>query len=83
MQANFSDTQRAERMIVMQVLRDDHSEWWTRAELKRAASDIIPDVVEEALQDLASQGVVLLDDDEAVAASLGTRRLDVLGLVGI
>lgn len=32
----------AGRAIVLQVLRDDHEEWWTRTELLKEVDDIDP-----------------------------------------
>ncbi len=72
----------AERVIVVQVLRDDHSEQWTRAELETALDDIDPLTVSDALALLAADGVVVIDG-ENVEASPSARRMDHLSLVAI
>jgi hypothetical protein len=71
------------RAIVLQVLRDDHPEQWTRAELERQLSDLPREGIEAAIEDLAAEGVVTVSDDEAIQASLCARTLDALGLVSI
>jgi hypothetical protein len=74
----------AKRAVVLQVLRDDHTEPWTRAELERQLSDFLPEEVEAAVEDLAADGVLSInDDDETVSASLCARKLDALELVSI
>ncbi len=76
-------SQVAQRAIILQVLRDDHPERWTRAELERQLSDFLPEEVEAGVEDLAAEGVLAVDDDETVRASLCARTLDALGLVSI
>ena len=74
----------AQRAIILQVLSDDHPEPWTRAELGRQLSDFLPEEVEAAIEDLAAEGVLSInDDDETVSASLCARKLDALGMVSI
>jgi DNA-binding TFAR19-related protein (PDSD5 family) len=74
----------ARRAIILQVLRDDHPERWTRAELERQLPDFLPEEVEAAVEDLAAEGVLSInDDDETVSASLCARKLDALELVSI
>jgi hypothetical protein len=74
---------RIKRAIVLQVLRDDHPEQWTRAGLKRQLSDLPREGVEAAIKNLAAEGVVTIGDDETIQASLCARTLDALGLVSI
>jgi hypothetical protein len=74
---------RAQRAIVLQVLRDDHPERWTRTELERQLPDFLPEEVEAAVEDLAAEGVLSINDDETIRASLCARTLDTLGLVSI
>ncbi len=76
------EERKIKRAIVLQVLRDDHPERWTRAELERQLSDLPPEGVEAAIEDLAAEGV-LIDDDGTVRASLCARTLDALELVTI
>jgi hypothetical protein len=74
----------AQRAVVLQVLRDDHPERWARAELERQLPDFLPEEVQAAVEDLAAEGVLSInDDDETVSASLCARKLDALGLVSI
>lgn len=83
MQAEPSDLALAQRAIVLQVLRDDRPERWSRAELIRAVSESgSSKVVGEGLTRLAAEGVVLLHGDE-VRASECALRLDALGLLAI
>lgn len=82
MHSKRSDPTLVERAVVLQVLREDHDDRWSRAELQRAASDLSPEDIESAIEYLASQGVVELDGDQ-VWASLCARHLDELGLITI
>jgi hypothetical protein len=77
------EERKIKRAIVLQVLRDDHSERWTRAELERQLSDLPPEGVEAAAEDLVAEGVLTAGDDETVRASLCARTLDALALVSI
>jgi len=71
-----------ERVVVFQVLRDDHEERWTRAELAEEASDCAPAVLDLALTYLERDGV-LHREGEALWASRAARRLDELEVIGI
>jgi hypothetical protein len=72
-----------ERIIVLQLLRNDRSEWWGRAEMLRKLRDIDPDAVRGSLAHLERLG--LLDRNGArFKASDGLRYVDdVLDLIGI
>ncbi len=73
-----------ERSIVLELLRDDHEEWWTRAELEAEIYDVQAAVLAAALLRLEDGGVVeLLLQDERVRASGCLRYLDGLGMVCI
>jgi hypothetical protein len=72
----------AGRAIVLQVLRDDHEEWWTRTELLEEVDDIDPVIVTVELQRLADEGAVIVDR-ERVTASPCARCLDALDLIGV
>jgi hypothetical protein len=72
----------AERAIVLQVLREDHDERWSRAELEREIFDIPPSEIADALERLRQEGVVDLSGD-LVWASRCAQRLDALGMVSI
>lgn len=72
----------AERAVVLQVLRDDHEERWSRAELAEEISDFEPAALEEALGCLERDGVLHRQDD-SVWAARAARRLDELELISI
>ncbi len=82
MHAKRTDLTLAQRAIVLQVLRADHAERWTRVELEQAASDIEPLTVSYALVTLDAEGVVLLDG-EHLEASRCARHLDSIELIGV
>lgn len=64
-----------ERIIVLQLLRHDRSEWWRRAEVLRKLHDIDEDAVRGSLEHLAHLG--LLDRHGArFKASDGLRYID-------
>ncbi len=63
------------------MLRDDHPEQWTRAELERELVDVLPEEIESAVEDLAAEGVLTIADDEAIRASLCAQTLDALELI--
>jgi hypothetical protein len=72
-----------ERIIVLQLLRDDRSEWWSRADVLRKLHDIDSDAVQGSLAHLERLG--LLDrDGERFKASHGLRYIDnILDLICI
>jgi DNA-binding HxlR family transcriptional regulator len=76
------DTRMVERAIVLQVLRDDHGERWSRGELAGEISDFQPAVLAEALARLEREGVVHREGEQ-VWASRASRRLDELELISI
>ncbi|HEY7962465.1 MAG TPA: hypothetical protein VID29_11135 [Solirubrobacteraceae bacterium] len=78
----LSDPGIAQRAIVLQALRDDHDEWWSRAELERVLYDVEPLALSDALAALQSEGVVQVNG-ELVRATRCARHLDVLGMVSI
>jgi len=75
----------ADRAIVLQVLGDDHPDRWTPAELGAVLPDFDPLAVENAVEELLSQGVLERAGPAGahVRASRCARKLDALGLVGI
>jgi len=78
-----SETQFEQRLIVHQLLRDDHTERWTPKQLHRALVDIEPEVIAEALAELEEAGVAWRLDGY-VGASRATRHLFfTLHLIGI
>ncbi len=72
-----------ERIIVLQLLRKDRSEWWSRAEVLSKLHDIDEDAVRGSLAHLERLG--LLDRDrERFKASDRLRYIDnILDLIGI
>lgn len=76
------DVWMVERAIVLQILRDDHDERWSRAELAQEISDFEPAVLDEALGRLERDGVLHREDD-SVWAARAARRLDELELISI
>lgn len=76
------DVRRAERAVVLQILRDDHEERWSRAELAAEISDLKPAILDEALVRLEREGVLCLKG-RFVSASRAARRLDELELIAI
>jgi DNA-binding transcriptional ArsR family regulator len=76
------DDEVAERAIILQVLRGDRDERWSRVELEGEIYDIEPLAISEALERLREEGLVHLAG-ELVWASRCARRLDALGMVSI
>jgi|HubBroStandDraft_6_1064221.scaffolds.fasta_scaffold1696861_2 hypothetical protein len=76
------DVWRVERAIVLQVLRDDRDQRWSRARLASEISDFEPALIELALSRL-QQDKVLSSTGTRVSASSATRRLDQLELIGV
>jgi hypothetical protein len=72
----------AQRAIVMQLLRDDHHERWTRPELEAELRGIEQQIVVSAVAMLGIEGVASFDDT-SICATRCARHLDELGLVGI
>lgn len=73
----------AQRAIVHQVIRDDHPERWTGAELERELFDIDPHVVQEAITWLKCEEVLEGAKLSVVWASRSLRYLDALELISI
>jgi hypothetical protein len=76
------DAWRAERAIVLQLLRDDREERWSRVELVHELRDCEPAMLQRALTRLECDGVLHVDRSCAWA-SRAARRLDELELVGL
>jgi len=79
---NPTEDEVAQRAIVLQVLRQDHVEPWTRAELESEIYDIEPLAISDALAALDADGVVDIAGEQ-VRASRAAWRLDALGMVSI
>lgn len=79
----FPDGEPAtERIIVLELLRKDRSEWWPRAEVLSKLDDIDPDAVRGSLGHLARRGV-LVADGERVRVADSVRHIDALHLICI
>jgi hypothetical protein len=79
----FTDGEPAtERIIVLELLRKDHPEWWSRAEVLSRLDDIDEDAILGSLAHLERLG--LLDRDGArFKASDRLRYIDSLELICI
>lgn len=69
-------------LVALQVLRDDHPEPCTRAELERELYDVDPSAIGVALERLRERGV-MLREGERFSASPCARHLDALGFICI
>jgi hypothetical protein len=80
--SRVKDDPRLERAIVLELLRDDRKQRWSRAELETQldADRRQAAAVKDALRRLHEEGVLGLAED-AVWASRAARRLDELGLI--
>jgi hypothetical protein len=79
-QLHGADERRLARVLVIQLLRDDHQVRWSRDELVDQRGAIAPSAVDAALGALQREGVVCLDG-ASVWASDAVRRLDELELI--
>jgi predicted transcriptional regulator len=76
-----AEQSRAARLIVLQLLRDDHWEWWTRLELSNELR--LPGAeLASCIEHLERAGVVATEADR-LRASASARLLDSLGLIGV
>jgi hypothetical protein len=78
----YTDPDGIERAILLQVLRDDHTERWSRAELETELHDIEPLAINDALERLKASAVVHLEGEQ-VCASRCMRHIGGLGMVSI
>ncbi len=72
----------AERAIILELLRDDHDERWSRAELQAAIDPIEPALLRKLLDDLERHGIIEFVED-CVVASRCARHIDELDLIGV
>ena len=72
---------QAERAIVLQVLRDDHPERWTRVELEEEIEDRTAQVIADTLARLEAEGVVILDGEHV--RGVGVRAANGLSRAGV
>ncbi len=76
------DLWMAQRVIVLQLLRDDHPEQWTRQELEAEIGDIPERTILAALVYLAIEEVLEVDEN-GVQASKCARYMDELDLIAV
>jgi DNA-binding HxlR family transcriptional regulator len=76
------NAERVERVIVLQLLADEHPERWSRAELMRALDDVPSEAFDAALLHLERVGLLHRSKD-ALWASPAARRLDEIDLIGV
>jgi hypothetical protein len=73
---------RTQRIVVLQLLRDDHGDLWSRGELEAELSDIERQAIAHALASLHEARVVQIEGD-SLSASRAARRLHELSLIAI
>jgi hypothetical protein len=78
----LGDAEQAARAVVLQLLRDDHAERWSRSELERELADISLLAVDRAVVSLAENEVVRVCGN-TLSASRCCRHLDALGLISV
>lgn len=71
-----------ERLVLLQLLRDDRPVRWTRVRLERALYDVDRTAIREAVVSLAAVGVVILNGKH-LQASPCAWRIDALGMIAI
>lgn len=71
-----------ERIIILELLRKDRSEWWSHAEVLSRLDDIDEDAVRGSLAHLERLGV-LVADGERVRVAGSVRHIDSLHLICI
>ncbi len=76
------ENEGTERVIILQLLRGDHPQRWSHAELEDELYDVEPAAIGVALEHLEKLGVACMTEDEAWL-SPGTRHLDSLGMIAI
>jgi hypothetical protein len=78
-----ANDRRIERAIVLQLLRDDHDESWSRAELA-STLNVPAEALDAALRGLIEHGVAQAETgNDDVQASACVRRLDALAVIGV
>jgi uncharacterized protein (DUF111 family) len=71
-----------QRVLTLQVLRQDHPQPWTRPEIESVLHDVDPDAIGVALERLAEQGVVNVEGEQ-ITPSACARHLDALDFICI
>jgi len=78
----LGDAWRAQRAVVLQLLRDDRPERWSRADLERELADMPLLAIDRAVVSLAENEVVRVCGN-TLSASRASLRLDALGLISV
>ncbi|HWX44795.1 MAG TPA: hypothetical protein VNY52_05690 [Solirubrobacteraceae bacterium] len=71
-----------ERLVMLQLLREDRAEWWSRGDVLSELYDVDPDSIGDAVVSLARVATVVLDG-EHVRASASAWRLDALNMISV
>jgi len=71
---------RVQRLVVLQLLRDDHEDGWSVCDLSEELSEVEAQMLAGAIDSLTSEGVLCADGD-ALWASPALRRVDQVGLI--
>jgi hypothetical protein len=71
---------RTKQAVFLQLLRDDHPEQWSRADLERELLDVDPQAIGGALAFLVAEGVAIVDG-EHVRASRSARCISALEMI--
>jgi hypothetical protein len=71
-----------ERAIILQVLRADHDERWSRRELQAAIADVEPRALRAAIDRLEQHGVLEPCDNDYVASRCAY-QIDAAGMISI
>jgi hypothetical protein len=77
-----ADTWVAERVIILMLLRDDHDERWTPAELRREVAPLPAQHARDGLARLEREGLAVRLNGHVIAAR-SAQHLDTLGMVCI
>jgi hypothetical protein len=76
-----------ERAIVLQLLREDHADGWSRSELEAEFRDVASPVLSKAIKFLEGERVLVIHGEqtphEQLVASLCAKCLSELGLVSV
>lgn len=80
--ADAHERRAVERLLVLALLRSDHIEQWSQAELEHELADTLAQEVQAALRGLASKQLACFEAGHAWA-SLPTRALDDLDMICI
>jgi hypothetical protein len=75
-----AERRRVQRLVVLQVLRDDHDERWSGCELADVLAEVEAEVLANAIDGLTRKGVLCAEGD-ALWASPALVRVSELELI--